>query len=192
MAKQHVPCLTGIHLNLPLLVPPPIEGTPNAEEQATIAQLMKFNDDGAGYAKLQGTRPQTIGYALADSPAGQAAWIYEKFAAWTDPRMQPEAVLSRDEMLDNIMLYWITDTAASSARLYAESFATDFTTQKLDLPVAVSVFPGELYRPLRLWGERTYSKLVYWNEATRGGHFAAFEQPSIFVNELRQSARKLL
>jgi pimeloyl-ACP methyl ester carboxylesterase len=191
MAKQHVPGLAGVHLNLPILFPPPIEGTPNAEEQATIAQLIKFSDDGSGYAKLQGTRPQTIGYALADSPSGQAAWIYEKFGTWTDSNLRPETVLSPDQMLDNIMLYWLTDTGASSARLYAESFTTDFTPQKLDVPVAVSVFPGELYRPLRIWGERMYSKLVYWNETKRGGHFAAFEQPAIFVDELRRAKKKL-
>jgi pimeloyl-ACP methyl ester carboxylesterase len=192
MAKQHVPGLAGIHLNLPILFPPPVEGTPDAEEKASIAQLVAFGTDMSAYAKLQGTRPQTLGYALADSPSGQAAWIYEKFGEWTDSGHHPERVLSRDEMLDNIMLYWVTDSGASSARLYQESFATDFTPQKLDLPVAVSVFPGEIYRPLKKWGERMYSKLVYWNEAEHGGHFAAFEQPTIFVGELRRARRSLL
>ena len=191
MARQHVPGLAGIHLNLPLLFPPPIEGEPNAEEKASIAQLIAFGADKSGYATLQTTRPQTLGYSLADSPVGQAAWIYEKLGEWSDSGHQPEKVLSQDDMLDNIMLYWITDTAASSARLYAESFATDFSPQKLDLPVAVSVFPGELYRPLRIWGERMYSNLIYWGEASRGGHFAAFEQPGIFVDELRRSLRPL-
>lgn len=190
MAKQHVPGLVGVHLNLPILFPPPIVGTPTAEEQASIAQLVKFSDDGSGYAKLQGTKPQTLGYALADSPVGQAAWIYEKFGMWTDSKLMPESILSLDRMLDNIMLYWLTDTGASSARLYAESFTSDFTPQKLDLPVAVSVFPGELYRPLRIWGERMYSKLVYWNETKHGGHFAAFEQPDVFVDELRRAKHK--
>ena len=88
-------------------------------------------------------------------------------------------------MLDDITLYWLTETATSSARLYAESFATDFSRQKLDIPVAVSVFPGELYRPLKVWGERTYSRLIYWNDAPQGGHFAAFEQPKLFVAEVR-------
>ncbi|TPG52640.1 epoxide hydrolase family protein [Sphingomonas glacialis] len=192
MAKQNVPGLVGIHLNLPLLVPPPIEGAPNAEEQASIVQLVAFDKDASGYAKIQGTRPQTIAYALADSPVGQAAWIYEKFADWTDTRHEPESEVSRDQMLDNIMLYWMTDTAASSARLYFESFTTDFSAQKLDLPVAVSVFPGELYRPLKIWGKRIYSNLVYWNEVSKGGHFAAFEQPGIFVEELRRSVPKLI
>lgn len=182
MAKQHVEGLKAIHLNLPILFPPPVEGEPSAEEKLAIAKLMDFVNDGAGYAKLQSTRPQTIGYSLADSPVGQAAWIYEKLMRWSDPKDAPP--LSRDEMLDNIMLYWLTDTAASSARLYFESYATEFTTQNLDIPVGVSVFPGELYRPLKIWGERVYSSLFYWNEVAAGGHFAAFEQPDIFVAEL--------
>src|SRR5258706_11507114 len=103
----------------------------------------------------------------------------------TDSTSNRERELSRDEMLDNIPLYWLTSTAASSARLYYESFATDLSTQRLDLPVAVSIFPGEQFRPPRLWGERVYSRLIYWNDAARGGHFAAFEQPAVFVQELR-------
>ncbi len=185
MAKRHVDGLKAVHLNLPILFPPPIEGEPNKEELASIGQLVAFGENGSAYSRLQSTRPQTLGYALADSPVGQAAWIYEKFAEWTDSGFEPETVVSRDEILDNITLYWLTNTAASSARLYFESFATDFGRQQLDLPVAVSVFPGELYRPLKLWGERTYSKLFYWNELDKGGHFAAFEQPERFVDELR-------
>ncbi|TCM16553.1 pimeloyl-ACP methyl ester carboxylesterase [Novosphingobium sp. PhB165] len=191
MAKQHVPGLAGVHLNLPILFPPPLAGAPTAEEQASIAQLVAYSTDESGYALLQGTRPQTIGYALADSPAGQAAWIYEKLAAWSDSGHHPEQEIGRDRMLDNIMLYWLTDSAASSARLYAESFTTDFSPQKLDIPVAVSVFPGEIFRPLKVWGERVYSKLTYWNEAPHGGHFAAFEQPEIFTEELRRAAPTL-
>ncbi len=192
MAKQKVAGLVGVHLNLPLLFPPPIQGAPSAEETASLNQLIAFGATGSAYAALQTTRPQTLGYGLADSPVGQAAWIYEKFGDWTDSGRQPEQVLSRDEMLDNIMLYWLTDTGASSARLYFESFVKDFTPQALDLPVAVSVFPGEIYRPLKIWGERLYSRLVYWNEAARGGHFAAFEQPAVFVEELRRAAPRLL
>ncbi len=191
MGKEKVAGLIGIHLNLPILFPPPVVGNPSIEEKASIAQLIAFDHDLSGYAKLQSTRPQTIGYALADSPAGQATWIYEKFGEWGGSRHRPESSLPLDEMLDNIMIYWITNTGASSARLYAESFATDFSPQKIDLPVAVSVFPGELYRPLKLWGERMYSKLIYWNEVDRGGHFAAFEQPEIFTSELRLSFRLL-
>ena len=186
MAKQHVEGLKAVHLNLPILFPPPLEGEPSPEEKAALGKLIAYGETGSAYARLQGTRPQTIGYSLSDSPVGQAAWIYEKLAQWSDPDEGPEH-LTRDEILDNIMLYWLSNTAASSARLYFESFATDFSTQKLDIPVAVSVFPGELYRPLKVWGERTYSKLYYWNEVAKGGHFAAFEQPEIFVAELRRS-----
>ncbi|WP_343728479.1 epoxide hydrolase family protein [Duganella sp.] len=187
LAKRHADGLAAVHLNLPILFPPPIEGEPDKDEQATIAQLIAFDGNKSGYAKLQGTRPQTIGYALADSPVAQAAWIYEKLAEWTDSGNDPESVLSRDQILDNITLYWLTGSGASSARLYAESFSSDFSTQKLDLPVAVSLFPGELYHPPRKWGERVYSKLYYWNEAARGGHFAAFEQPALFTAELRRA-----
>ncbi len=185
MAKQHVEGLKAVHLNLPILFPPPIEGEPSAEEKAALAGLINYGDNGSGYARIQGTRPQTLGYSLADSPAGQAAWIYEKLTQWADPKDAPG--LTDDEMLDNIMLYWLTNTAASSARLYFESFATDFSRQQLDMPVAVSVFPGEIFQPPKVWGERTYSKLAYWNVAAQGGHFAAFEQPDLFVAELRKS-----
>jgi pimeloyl-ACP methyl ester carboxylesterase len=187
LAKQHAPGLAAVHLNLPILFPPPLEGTPDAAEQAAIAELAAYDANKSGYAKLQTTRPQTIGYALADSPVGLAAWIYEKFGEWTDSGHDPESVVARDAILDDITLYWLTDSGASSARLYAESFTTDFSLQKLDLPVAVSVFPGELYHPPRKWGERAYSKLYYWNEAPRGGHFAAFEQPAVFTAEVRRA-----
>jgi len=186
MAKQHVEGLKAVHLNLPILFPPPIEGEPSPEEKAALAKLAAFGNSGSAYARLQSTRPQTIGYSLSDSPVGQAAWIYEKLAQWSDPDDGPGHELTRDEILDNIMLYWLSNAGASSARLYFESFATDFSRQQLDIPVGVSVFPGELYRPLKIWGERTYSKLLYWNEVARGGHFAAFEQPEIFVGELRK------
>jgi epoxide hydrolase len=177
MAKQHVEGLKAVHLNLPILFPPPLEGEPSPEEKAALAKLMAYADIGSAYARIQGTRPQTIGYSLSDSPVGQAAWIYEKLTQWSDPNDGSEHELTRDEILDNIMLYWLSNTGASSARLYFESFATDFSTQKLDIPVAVSVFPGELYRPLKVWGERAYSKLYYWNEVARGGHFAPSSNP---------------
>ena len=187
LAKQHAAGLAAVHLNLPLLFPPPLDGTPDAEEQAAIAQLVAYDTHKAGYARVQGTRPQTIGYALADSPVGLAAWIYEKFGEWTDSGRDPESVLARDAMLDNITLYWLTDSGASSARLYAESYSNDFSLQELDLPVAVSLFPGELYRPPRKWAERAYANLYYWNTAPRGGHFAAFEQHAVFTAEVRRA-----
>jgi len=187
MAKQHVAGLKAVHLNLPILFPPPLVGEPSAEEKSALAKLVAYGDSGSGYARIQGTRPQTIGYCLSDSPVGQAAWIYEKLAQWSDPNDGPHHELTRNEILDNIMLYWLSNTGASSARLYFESFATDFSTQKLDIPVAVSVFPAELYQPLKVWGQRVYSKLYYWNDVTRGGHFAAFEQGELFAAELRKS-----
>ncbi len=184
MAKQHVEGLKAVHLNLPILFPPPIQGEPGPDEMPALSQLIAFGDTGSAYARLQSTRPETLGFSLADSPVGQAAWIYEKLTQWADPKDAPG--LSNDEMLDNIMLYWLTNTGASSARLYFESFATDFSRQELDMPVAVSVFPGETFEPPKVWGERTYSKLAYWNVTAQGGHFAAFEQPEIFVAELRK------
>jgi len=186
--------LRGIHLNFPeYLFAPPLEGEPTPEEQAALAQINAFFTYGAGYHREQSTRPQTIGYALSDSPVGQAAWIYEKFGEWTDSGHNPEALLGLDAILDDISLYWLTGTAASSARLYWEGFsaqAPPLTT--LDLPVGVSVFPKEIVRTPRVWAERAYSNLVYFNDRIpSGGHFAAFEQPQLFAEELRAFARKL-
>jgi pimeloyl-ACP methyl ester carboxylesterase len=193
MAKQQPPGLIAVHLNLPILFPPPPppSGGYTAEERAALAQLEKYSTDASGYASIQGTRPQTLGYCLADSPAGQAMWIYEKFQAWSDNKGDPAEVISVDHMLDGITLYWLTDTAASSARLYYESFRKDFGRMSLELPAAVSIFKGDMFTPPKVWGERTYSKLFYWNEAPKGGHFAALEQPDLFVAELRKSLAQL-
>src|SRR5712664_88629 len=162
------PGLAGIHLNWQFVVP--------TEIVRNLSQL---------------TWPQTIEYALADSPAGQAMWIYEKFCSWTDNTGSPEDTLSRDQMLDNISLYWFTNTAASSARIDWENTDASFSGGKLSLPVAATVFPREIYRAPKSWAEQTYSNLIYWNEAEHGGHFAAFEQPDIFVEEIRSAFRKL-
>jgi epoxide hydrolase len=189
MAKQRPSGLAAIHLNLPILFPPPPPppGGYTAAEQAALSQLGKYASDASGYASIQGTRPQTLGYGLADSPVGQAMWIYEKFQAWSDNKGDPAEAISVDRMLDDITLYWLTDTAASSARLYYESFAKDFARMPLELPVAVSIFKGDVFTPPKVWGEETYSKLFYWNEVPKGGHFAALEQPELFVAELRKS-----
>src|ERR1700722_9002999 len=189
MAKQHVSGLATIHLNLPILFPPPPPppGGYTDAEQPALAQLGKYGSDGAAYGLIQGTRPQTLGYGLADSPVGQAMWIYEKFQAWSDNKGDPAEAISVDHMLDDISLYWLTDTAASSARVYFESFAKDFARMPLDLPVAVSIFKGDFFTPPKVWGDQTYSKLFYWNEVPKGGHFAALEQPELFVAELRKS-----
>jgi pimeloyl-ACP methyl ester carboxylesterase len=188
MANQKPSGLLAIHLNLPILFPPPPPppGGYTAEEQAVVAQGEKYASDGSAYASIQGTRPQTLGYGLADSPVGQAMWIYEKFQAWSDNKGDPAEAISVDHMLDDITLYWLTDTAASSARLYYESFAKDFHRMPLDFPVAVSIFKGDFFTPPKVWGEETYSKLFYWNEVPKGGHFAALEQPDLFVAELRK------
>ena len=193
MAKQQPSGLAAIHLNLPILFPPPPPppGGYTAEEQAALAQLERFSTDGSGYASIQGTRPQTLGYGLADSPIGQAMWIYEKFQGWTDNKGEAEEAISVDHMLDDITLYWFTNTAASSARLYYESFRRDFVRMPLELPVAISIFKGDMFTPPKMWGERTYSKLFYWNDVPKGGHFAALEQPELFVSELRKAFRQV-
>lgn len=191
IAMAQPPECVAIHLNMPLVFPEEGDFADLTHaEQATVASMQYYQDQDSGYAKLQGTRPQTLGYALADSPAGQAAWIYEKLQAWTDNQGTPESALDRDAILDLISLYWFTNSATSSARLYWES-AGAFKAQRLDLPVGVSIFPKEIFRPSRRWAERMYPRLIHWNELDKGGHFAAFEQPETFVNELRTCFAKL-
>ena len=183
-------CL-GIHLNMPVAPPDPeAMANPTPEELASLAALQEYERWGSGYSKQQSTRPQTLGYALLDSPAGQAAWILEKFHAWTDCEGHPENVLTRDRMLDNVMLYWLPGTAASSARLYWESFANP-QLPPVGVPTGCSIFPKEIIRTSRRWAEKRFEKLVYWNELERGGHFAAFEQPETFVGELRACFRQM-
>jgi pimeloyl-ACP methyl ester carboxylesterase len=192
MARQRAAGLAGIHLNMPFVMPHPIptEGV-SAEEQRAVQAFQRFLSDGFGYFHLQATRPQTIGYALTDSPVGQAAWIYEKFHAWTDNDGDPEDALTRDEMLDNITLYWLTQTAASSARMYLENAAVIGAPPVIEIPVGCSIFPREIVPAPRSWAERVYPNLIHWNELDRGGHFAAFEQPELFTQELRDCFRSL-
>jgi pimeloyl-ACP methyl ester carboxylesterase len=137
------------------------------------------------------TRPQTLGYSLADSPVGLAAFFYDKFADWTYSGGDPERSLSKDQMLDDITLYWLTDTATSSARLYWENNANDFNAVDISLPAAVTVFPGEIYRAPKSWAERAYHNLIYFHEVDQGGHFASWEQPKLFASELRSAFRSL-
>jgi epoxide hydrolase len=192
MARQQPAGLAGIHLNFPLVFPDPIptEGLSAAEQHAVDAWA-RFQRDCFGYFLEQSTRPQTIGYALADSPVGQAAWIYEKFYNWTDNDGDPEDALTRDEMLDNITLYWLTGTAASSARIYFEHAGANPNAGMVEIPVGCSNFPHEIFPAPRSWAERVYTNLVYWNELDRGGHFAAFEEPELFAQELRQCFRSM-
>lgn len=183
--------LAGIHLNLPLVLPKVIPENLGEEEAAMLEAVATYQRWGAGYSTQQMTRPQTLGYGLADSPVGQAAWIYEKYAEWSDCDGEPENVFSLDEMLDNIMLYWLPNTAASSARLYWESFSSVFYARQLDVPTGCSIFPKDVYAAPRSWAEQCMSQLVYWNELDHGGHFAAFECPEVFVDELRKCFRLL-
>ena len=181
----------GIHLNMPIAPPDPTTMNDlTAQEKQAMDALQHYQQWDSGYSKQQSTRPQTLGYGLADSAAGQAAWILEKFWAWTDCNGHPENVLTRDELLDNVMLYWLPGTAASSARLYWESF-NQMSMDLVKLPTGCSIFPKEILRTSRRWAEKRFTNIVYWNELDRGGHFAAFEQPELFVNEIRGCFRKV-
>ena len=182
----------GIHLVPPLAPPDPATFDELTDaERAALADLEHAAEWDSGYSREHATRPQTIGYALLDSPAALAAWIVEKFFAWTDSDGQPENVLTRDELLDNLMLYWLPGPGASSARLYWESirqvneWISGATVDPIDVPTACSVFPKELQRPSRRWAARRFRDIRYWSEPPRGGHFAAFEQPELFVAEVR-------
>jgi pimeloyl-ACP methyl ester carboxylesterase len=181
----------AIHLNMVIAPPDPATMAELSErEKSALAGMQHYGDWDSGYSKQQSTRPQTLGYGLSDSPAGQAAWILEKFWSWTDCNGHPENALSRDEMLDNVMLYWLPGTAASSARLYWESFRQPGLPE-VPLPTGCSIFPKEIFRASRRWAEKRFTKIIHWNELEQGGHFAAFEQPEVFVRELRDCFRKV-
>jgi len=185
----------GIHINMPIVAPDAeTMGDLTAAEQAALADMGAYADKGSGYSKQQSTYPQTLGYALADSPVGQMAWVVEKFYQWTDcevdGRRHPENILTRDELLDNVMLYWLNNAGASSARLYWESFAS-ISMDRIDMPVGCSIFPKEIFRCSRRWAEKRFPNLIHWNELDRGGHFAALEQPELFLRELRTCFRVL-
>lgn len=181
-------CL-AIHLNMPLVMPDPqTMGDLTDQEKSALAGLQHYTDVDSAYAKQQATRPQTLGFGLADSPSGQAAWILEKFWAWTDCNGHPENVLSRDEMLDNVMLYWLTNSGASSARIYWESMHA-VNRDPVMIPTGISMFPKEIFRCSKRWAEKRFQNLVYWNELGKGGHFAALEQPALFIDEVRNCFR---
>jgi epoxide hydrolase len=182
----------GIHITLAMNARPNVTGEPTREEARALAGIEYYRDWDSGYSKQQSTRPQTLAYGLTDSPAGQAAWILEKFWAWTDCDGHPENILSRDELLDNVMLYWVPATAASSARLYWESFSPKNRTQHtVSVPTGVAAFPEEIITPVRKWMESRFTNIQHWSEMAKGGHFAAFEQPELLVRDVRSFFRPL-
>jgi epoxide hydrolase len=175
----------AIHLNMPIARPAEGSGGDlTDDDQQALMAFVEHRKWGTGYSKQQSTRPQTLGYGLVDSPVGQLAWVVEKFWAWTDCDGHPENVLSRDELLDNVMLYWVTGSGASSARLYWESFNNFVTDGKVELPTGVAAFPKEILRTPRSWCEGAYN-ITRWTTMPRGGHFGAFEQPELFVDDVR-------
>jgi pimeloyl-ACP methyl ester carboxylesterase len=207
MARQAPTGLLGIHINLPATIPPEVEkalavaGPVPAElsdkERMAFDQLSAFAKMGdRSYVVMMGTRPQTIGLAITDTPAGLAAWMlgHPGFAAWSYSSNDPEK--TPDEVLDDISLYWLTNTAASAARIYWENksnilSATSEKTAEISLPVTIMVFPGEVYRAPETWAKRAYRNLTYFHEVDQGGHFAAWEQPELFSAELRAAFRSL-
>jgi pimeloyl-ACP methyl ester carboxylesterase len=209
MARQAAPGLLGIHLNLPATVPPEVDaalaaGKPapaelSEKERAVFNALSMYRKTGGpAYGVIMAARPQSVGYGLTDSPAGLAAWllVHPGFALWTygeDPAQLP----TKDEVLDNITLYWLTNSASSSARLYWENGARGVVsaagqrTAEVSLPVAITIFPDDVYRAPETWARRAYRNLIYFHEVDRGGHFAAWEQPELFAEEIRAAFRPL-
>jgi pimeloyl-ACP methyl ester carboxylesterase len=205
-ARQAPAGLLGIHVNMPATVPAEIaqalqRGGPAPEglsdkEKAAYQSMNDLYTRGGAYAGIMVTRPQTLGYGISDSPVGLAAFFYDKFNDWTYSGGDAEKVLTRDEILDDITLYWLTNTGASSSQLYWENNNNNFNavnqkTAEISIPVAVTVFPGEIYQAPRSWTERAYRNLIYFNEVDRGGHFAAWEQPELFASELRAAFKSL-
>ena len=212
MARQAQAGLMGIHINLPATLPSnvaaalasrgPAPAGLSEKERAAFDSLDRFNKVKSAYVAMMGTRPQTIGYAGTDSPAGLAAWMIDHDEISYEAISQafnghPVGALTRDAILDNITLYWLTNTASSAARLYWENkgrsplAAAAQKTSEISLPVAISVFPGEIYRAPESWARRAYPNLIYFHEVDKGGHFAAWEQPELFASELRAAFKSL-
>ncbi len=192
IGMQNLGNCQAIHLNMVIVEPDPATMEDLTEQElSALAGMQYYQDHDSGYSKQHSTRPQTVGYGLSDSPVGQMAWILEKYWAWMDCDGHPENVLSKDELLDNIMLYWCTNSGASSARLYWESFndLNDLPRDETILPTGCSSYPKEIFRPSRRWAERRFKNLIHWGELDKGGHFAAFEVPETFVNEVRTCFR---
>jgi pimeloyl-ACP methyl ester carboxylesterase len=198
LAQRDTAHVVGVHLVPPLAPPDPDTFDDlTDDERRALHDLETAGESEDGYSFEQATKPQTIGYGLVDSPAALCAWIIEKFRSWSDCDGDPYSVFTRDELLDNLMLYWLTGTGASSARLYWESFRRvqkNFRTGATDaitVPTGCSIFPKENPRPSRRWAAKRFTDIRYWNEPEKGGHFAAFEQPALFVDEVRNCFRAI-
>jgi pimeloyl-ACP methyl ester carboxylesterase len=208
MGRQAPAGLLGIHTNLPAALPndvgPALGGGPlpagvSEQERAVVDALKSFGQNGGlAYVSMMNARPQAVGYGLTDSPAGLAGWmlVHPGFEHWSfgqDPNQSP----TREDVLDNFTLYWLTNSATSSARIYWENRGRDLIsagaqkTDEISVPVAITVFPDEVYRPPKTWAQRAFRNLIYFNEAERGGHFAAWEQPQLFAAELRAAFKSL-
>jgi microsomal epoxide hydrolase len=187
----------GIHVNMVVAGPPkgvenPAEGL-SPQELGALADMGRFQEQETGYQRIQGTKPQTLGYGLNDSPAGLAAWIVEKFRTWSDCGGDVESCFTRDELLTNVTIYWATQTIASSVRLYCETMrAGRFgpSDERIEVPTGAAIFPKELYRPPRSWAEARYN-IQHWTEMPSGGHFAALEEPEALVKDVRAFFRKV-
>ena len=195
MGQSETDHCAGIHVTMPIVAPDPDTlGDLTDFEQGALDAMTYYSQSDSGYSRQQSTRPQTLGYALADSPVGQMAWIVEKYHSWMDCERDgvkhPEHVLGRDELLDTVSIYWLSNSAASSARLYWESFGSP-NLDPIAMPVGCSIFPGEIFRSSRRWAEQRFSQLIHWNQLERGGHFAAQEVPDVFVTELRDCFARL-
>lgn len=190
IGQQNLGACAGIHINMVIAMPDPATMNDLTEqEKAAIARLQWYQTKENGYATIHATRPQTIGYSLADSPVGQMAWIIEKFHGWSDCAnddgvCHPESVFRRDHLLDNVTLYWLTNSGASSARLYWHSFG-QLSQGNVTLPVGGTVAPMELFGASRRWAAQRMKNIVYWNEPERGGHFLAMERPETFIADVR-------
>ncbi|NUY80512.1 epoxide hydrolase [Flavobacterium sp. MAH-1] len=201
MAAQKPQGLLAIHVNMPATVPADVakalqNGEPapanlTAKEKAAYNSLNHLYTKGGGYAAMMVTRPQTLGYGLSDSPVGLAAFFLDKFNEWTYSGGNAEKSLTKEEMLDDISLYWLTNTAVSSAQLYWENNANNFNAVDISIPAAITVFPGEIYQAPKSWAEKSYHNLIYFNEVDKGGHFASWEEPQLFAKELRAAFKSV-
>jgi pimeloyl-ACP methyl ester carboxylesterase len=192
--------MAGVHVNMLMTFPSgnPAELADLTEtDQARLGKMAKFDDELSGYMKLQATRPQTLAYGLTDSPVGQLAWITEKFKEWTDSEKTPEGAVDRDRLLTLVSIYWLTATAGTSGALYYEdapqlkAMLSGALPPPVQVPAGVAVFPADIFLPLRRLAERDLANIVHWSEFDRGGHFAAMEEPDLFVADLRAFSRKL-